>query len=114
MQPSPPPSIAPPSQEPLVNYLRKYLAILNDTLRKEKRFAILKDLIEVTPNSQSLHYRLAILEREGYIARFDEGRETRFIKTEKGTRLEHIINEDWEYVVHLNENWQGKEMRKHY
>jgi hypothetical protein len=114
MQPSAPPSIVPPSQEPLVNYLRRYLGIINEIPRKEKRFAILKDLMAVTPNSQSLHYRLAILESKGYILRFEDGREIRFLKTDNGKRLEQMINEDWEHIVHLNEYWQGQEMRRHY
>lgn len=114
MQPSAPPSITEPSQQLLVQYLQRYLGVINEIPRKEKRFAILKDLMTITPSSPSLNYRLAILEREGYILRFEEGREIRFTKTPKGARLEQIITEDLEFVNHLLEYWQGKEMRKYY
>jgi hypothetical protein len=87
---------------------------MNEIPRTEKRLAILKDLMEVTPNSQSLQYRLTILERDGYILRFNEGREIRFTKTEKGARLEKMITEDWDLIRHLQENWQGKEKRRYY
>ena len=114
MQPSALPSITKPSQEPLAKLIQLYLGVINEIPRKEKRFAILNDLIAVTPNSQSLNGRLAILERDGYIVRFEDGREVRFTKTPKGIRLEQILNEDWEHVQHLIKNWQGKEKRKYY
>jgi hypothetical protein len=114
MQPNAPPSITKPSQEPLAKLIRRYLGIINEVPRKEKRFAILKDLIAVTPNSRSLNGRLAILERDEYISSFEDGKEVRFTKTQKGIRLEQILNEDWELIQHLIENWQGKEKRKYY
>jgi hypothetical protein len=114
MQPNAPPSITLPSQQPLRKYVQRYLTIINEIPRKERRLAILKDLMAITPNSVSLNGRLAILERDGYILRFEKGREIEFTKTDKGTRLEQILTEDWDHITLILKEFPGTEKRKYY